>query len=109
MTGNESSDEGSMLLSSLTVASSRSGGFAVLRVRMFLAFRASASVARSEAALASRSLRAFSTDSMYFVRVSILVFRALRGALAGSRDSPLLQAQAASSSLFSSKPAVADL
>jgi len=109
MTGTVSVEEGSRLFSSLTVASSRSGGFSVLRVRIFRLLKASLSVSRSDAAFSSRSRRAFSTDSIYCLRVSILVLRALRGALLASRARPLSQAQAASCSLSSARPAVADL
>ena len=109
MTGIVSVEEGSRLFSSLTVASSRSGGFSVLRVKIFRLLKASFNVTRSDAAFSSRSRRAFSTESMYCFRASILILRALRGALLASRASPRSQAQAASCNLSRAKPAVADL
>jgi hypothetical protein len=63
MTGNVRFEDGSSGFSSLISASSRSGVTFVFLVRMFLALSASCRVARLDAANASRSLRALSTES----------------------------------------------
>jgi hypothetical protein len=97
-----------MAFSSFMTASSMSGGCSVARLRMFLLFRASFRVARSDATFASLSRRVFSTESMYAFLLVTLIFSALSGALLGSRSKPRSQASAASANLSSAKQAVPD-